>query len=371
MKEIYIHVGVPKTGTSAIQCFIDNHPDVMERYSIGYPSFDIEYESASSRRNGYLLAHYLDDSEIKEKCLEGIKNCLETHEKVILTDEGIFYRMYKSPKLVKKIHEALSPLGATLKIIIYLRRQDDFVYSFWSEQAKEKAAPKFEKYLGSFDKKRINYEHNLKQMEDVFGKENMIVKIYDRNLFKNNNILSDFMDIFGGELTEEEINGDPRVNVTLKDVCLEAKRRLNKGYDDFKGASNFSVKLLRDIQNEMAEEGKLFDRPFFEAKDRKKFMEYYEKSNAAVAREYFGKNEGEELFAPVSDKEVDPENLKPFSEDEINDVYMRMILKLHDRNEDQKLRMQTQKEKIQELNKMKKPTATYAFLKKISRKLGR
>ena len=55
MKTLYVHIGTPKTGTSAIQELCTVNRNVLESKGYCYPDFKNYYAGYSKRRNGMFL----------------------------------------------------------------------------------------------------------------------------------------------------------------------------------------------------------------------------------------------------------------------------------------------------------------------------
>ena len=56
MKTLYLHIGTPKTGTSALQSFLLSNSELLESRGACYRQMPWEYpRDASQRRNGHFL----------------------------------------------------------------------------------------------------------------------------------------------------------------------------------------------------------------------------------------------------------------------------------------------------------------------------
>ena len=55
MPTLYLHIGTPKTGTTALQNFLPANEEVLEQHGICYPDFGFRYTGLGVHRNGHFL----------------------------------------------------------------------------------------------------------------------------------------------------------------------------------------------------------------------------------------------------------------------------------------------------------------------------
>lgn len=51
MPTLYLHIGTPKTGTTALQNFLPANEEVLEQHGICYPDFGFRYTGLGVHRN--------------------------------------------------------------------------------------------------------------------------------------------------------------------------------------------------------------------------------------------------------------------------------------------------------------------------------
>ena len=102
--------------------------------------------------------------------------------------------------------------GFTVKVIVYLRRQDEFLSSWWNQLIKmRRPVPgrhyetmTWEEYRGNVpDSMQLDYYGALERISAVIGKENVIVRRFDKKYFYGGTIQADFLHCLGLEMTEE------------------------------------------------------------------------------------------------------------------------------------------------------------------------
>ena len=193
---LYIHIGTPKTGTTAIQSFIHINRDKLKENGLLYPG---------ENENHHLVVQeiseadkpFLDtNSEVYKVFTEIGANC-GIYKKILLSSEGFYL---KDDILIPKLIEALTffKINVPIKIIIFFRPQQECYESSYQQQIKT---------IGSFKPIRFNefvkiklesgakdYYDHINLWCSFFGKENLIVVPYEAKQF-GNKIFTDFKQI--------------------------------------------------------------------------------------------------------------------------------------------------------------------------------
>ena len=140
MKTLYLHIGIPKTGTTSIQHFCHENRDILSQNGYFYPDFPFEYIYAGKYRNGsFLETRYVDregirhtdiEEEYFQKGLEITRELFMQHDNLIISNEGVwgacFIRKRGIPRMLR-LQEDAKNAGYKVKIIVYLRRQDEYL----------------------------------------------------------------------------------------------------------------------------------------------------------------------------------------------------------------------------------------------------
>lgn len=338
MSVVYVHIGMPKTGSSAIQDCLFANRKLLEEKGICYPSFDVKYTGIGPKRN----AHWLDfikrdvqpHRENTEKCFAALYAYAEQYPKIILTDEGIWNQVAYKRHVWRELKSRLDEKNIELKVIVYLRRQDLYIYSMWSQIIKadrtkeELPQYSFREYYetGEYGEINVTYDNTLRIIESVLGRDNMCVRIFERDQFcgKDKTIFSDFFDAIDEEFFPDLVIPDDLVNISYKGSVLETKRLLNR-HAEFAPYMPQLRQYLEAVQIDMAQEGSLAERQDFPKAEREAFLSRYAEGNAYVARHYFGREDGILFRPPGEDKLSDT---SAYTTEEIADVCARTMLKM-------------------------------------------
>jgi len=304
--ELFLHIGTEKTGTTSIQHFMAHNRSLLQEQGVLYPRCPGELNHIGITA----LAQECDRSELWDKLgiltLEDryqyaseLKRALEAElaaypfTKIVLSNEHCSSRLMSDAE-VGVLRNFLRYFFSSIRIIVYLRRQDDFVVSTYSTGIKSGRTnpfelPKKRRIIGRYD-----YWELLRRWSHVFGKENILCRKFERSSFVSGDLLADFLTTIGCDPSLAWQNPGS-VNSSLDARCLEFLRLMN-----VHGGPERPPKLIQMLES--VSDGPLIDIPEHR---RVALMRKLRKSNAMVAREYFGgelTDSDDPLFLPRSDR---------------------------------------------------------------------
>lgn len=355
MNTIYLHVGTAKTGTTAIQNFCSENQEVLNQQGYYYPEFTYRYPSASRLRNGHFLFGRVHDEdgirddkreeEIFKEGFQKIYEAFETYPNIILSDEGLWTCGFRDEKNVwEKIKEEIGEKQIAIKVIVYLRIQDTFLYSWWSQRVKEglrgESQLTWERMAEELPMIQLDYYDMLEKIADYVGKDNIIVRRFDAERFIGGDLYTDFIDALGLTYSEEyHIKSEMR-NISLTRNNNEIKRILNRLPElDADGNAMFRQMLVE--QSEYQEEDDMYS--MFSEEERTVFLTKYHEGNIQIAKEYLGE---EELFFPKDGKK---KKWNPYDGYMLEDVILffgSLALRMEQELKEQKTQLKEQKRQI-------------------------
>lgn len=216
-RQILIHIGPHKTGTTAIQQALLRGREQLARANISYP--EIGFDSYGHHKIAYAMGRSdfisLDRFAVALSALSGT---------VVLSSEN-FSRV--SPHAVRSLAERLA--GYEVKVIFYLRNLIKLMYVWWQERVKHGAetdvlAHVAECFAKPFSQHLMNPTGMLNNWGEAFGSEAIYGYIYDE--------IPDVAEQFFIEVLQV-----PYVETESR------KRRPNKSYDIF------ATELMRTINS--------------------------------------------------------------------------------------------------------------------------
>ena len=286
-KVLYLHIGTHKTGSTYIQNALNNNLRTLKKSRIHY------IQPFPLRRDIHLsneLNSNLVDS-LQKRFDEIINNRkYDRYSALLASYEGFsgnhLIGYYNSGVVSKTLEKALC--NTENKIIIYLRRQDLFVESLYTQLLHEGSTIKFDEYCNSLDKSYFNWYDLVKNYEASFGRENIICRIYDQKNFDHKYTL---FDDFASLIDIRDYKENESVNKGFSVGAAELAKKCNDYLND-----NSSLKLRNYLQKHHS---KNVFAPYnlFTFKRRMEFMQNYIDSNQLLKNEYFPGSSA--LFSPI------------------------------------------------------------------------
>lgn len=316
MKEttLYLHIGTPKTGTTAIQEYLGEHKDYLESKGFCYP--ELRQINAPLVRNAHFLAYRDFNLDLEKENWNKLAELSQRFDNIILSDEVVFYSGGQSPYFWERVVKKCKELHFNLKVIVYFRRQDEYMLSFYEQIIKIRKSKSFTyhdtAYIEPFFEHELDYYTYTQRIISFIGKENVIVRPYERAQFYDNNpsIVYDFAHIIG--LTDFPPASNTFTNDSISDCVLEIKRFLNM-VPDFRKVqtvpSNCKMPLL-ETQEQLKKEGRIKKRTGATPATRNHLLNKYKKSNYKLAKEILGRPDGI-LFLDTEVNKGDEKNIIP------------------------------------------------------------
>lgn len=254
MKKAYIHIGLEKTGTTALQIFLGANKDALEKNNLIYLGDD-------SKAYFHGIAHFPIVASFYEKCpnivpqhkhrhssevLDALTNDMAaTDNDVILSCEHFSSRLSNQESL-RTLRNAF--LDRNVTVICYLRRQDEQAVSLYSTLVKGGSTDPFTLDDVTVDNRYFNYRKILEDWSDIFGQENVIVREYARDTLRNRDICKDFLALLGVDPEGFVSIGDHNNSLGL--LQIELLRSINKHLTSFPwGRWDVDVEEFEKSQN--------------------------------------------------------------------------------------------------------------------------
>ena len=316
---LYLHIGTPKTGTSAIQLFMFSNRNALEKNGCYVPNFKMKYPGIGQHRNAHWLIPAVKNDSDYNANLSHLKKIAEEYKTIYMSDEAIWNTCGFKPTFWEGLKKDLINTGIELKVIVYLRRQDSYLYSYWAEQVRRGRvlASNIREYRATDPRvmRHLNYyKYIRKGIMPQIDLSNISIGIYERNRFSGENgIIEDFLDRLGHMSVKADYQMPQRSNnISLRDVVLEVRAKLNQ-IDEYKNDPEYINALLLKVQSRLEDEGRLKNRNTFFLNNREHFMEKFSGSNGKVASMLLGREDGT-LF---EDMKVEASEKAEFSTEEI------------------------------------------------------
>jgi hypothetical protein len=246
---LYLHIGVPKTGTSALQVFFAKNRKILFKYGIRYPlNFQSkvgELELISSGNGAKIaLCAFLNNLE-SNNVLKIFSQFLENKKGILLSSE--YFCSWDKDRFLK-LKELANSYNFNTKIIVYLREQADLIVAHYFQLIKRRPKYKLEDF-NIFAQNYIvqhgflNYFSFLNTLEKIFGSENIIVNSSRKEMLFKGNLILDFMNRVFSIKELSEFSNVGKINPTPTQQELYIKYILNK-FDSSLSFSDIYLKII-------------------------------------------------------------------------------------------------------------------------------
>lgn len=308
MGTIFLHIGMPKTGTSALQKFLAANRRLLEKKGFVFPDFGYVYPDIGKNRNGYFVSRITDMSfrETYKKewddSLMQLGMLAEGNKQIILSDESI-WSVQRRPDFWESIRELFLSLGLDVHLIVYLRRQDEIIESYWNQRIKGHThlTLTFDEFMEhEFHHMPVRYKKLLGQIEQKLCPAELTVHAYERCQLLDGNIINDFCNIIGFLPDEPCQYPKNAVNPSFDLDSLDVKRLINQN----RFHSEINAMFCEAIANTRHEDGQIhIEKSPFSYEERVSFMSLFQEGNKYVAEKYLHHHDGRLFYEPLKKTE--------------------------------------------------------------------
>ena len=377
MNKLYLHLGSPKTATTAIQYFLHDNNEQLLKLGYEFPDTQEDFrddkgfaqinndESAYANGNiimdALVLSAYLKGADAFDDILQYVFPDMVEYYKFVIadnkTDFNTFLR-YLKEKLEKNsvilssenlwtfnyefLERFAKEFGDRVEVIVYLRRQDYYVESMWNEVIKLGVVCDIvEDYLffmmsEEHDNHGLRYKTRLNKIAQIVHKEHIHVRLYeDSTIKKDGGICFDFLRTIGIDAEKYEWKKTRRnVNERISGPAVNMKRIFNE-YLQHKVRGK--EEILDQIPDHIGKYNRIFYRLsteyvkslagkdyYFSLDYRQRMQKLFAADNEYIAREFLGKKPGEALFE--DDNWGIEQNVKPLSMNE--EMLLRLLFEV-------------------------------------------
>jgi hypothetical protein len=302
--QCWLHIGTEKTGSTSIQTLLAGNRVALLARGWLYP------QSAGATKHYNLVAFGLDDDRF-----DGTRRVLGIERRIgldafrkrltaslaseiaasgathlVLSNELLSTRLRNSGEIAR-LKTLCDSIASDTKVIVYIRNQADFLVSRYTNVIWEGGTQEFD-FRGR--PAIADYALLLDRWSQVFGKENLVVRRFEREEFPNGDVTRDFASAIG--LDMEGLHMPRRANPSLDAESLAFLRALNRRLPRAlsERVQPFRGVIVRVLQRRRG--GTKFVIPRAEAQ---RIEAAYRESNERVAANYFGSRFRARFSPPV------------------------------------------------------------------------
>jgi len=292
---LVIHIGSPKTGTTALQGFLKSHLPALRSRGLSYV--------AAGRTN---IAH----NSMVQPMLKGRAGDMVSalREEIAAAPDMVHVlssEVFFQPAMAPRLAEAVDGLCRDLRVVAYLRRPDRYAEAMYKQKVKNGRIPPDPSAFLEGWAADLRYMPVIDAYREAFGEQALRVRPFRRSHFPQGDVIADFAEQIGGVDLSGLARPDTPSNKTLSRAVSEHLGRVNR-HTPFN-----SRVMIREIAAE-ATPGTLRGGDVFDKHTRARIMENCAQDLASVSAACF---EGVREPFDLSDLAPDAPDLFPGPEE--------------------------------------------------------
>jgi hypothetical protein len=285
---LIFHIGAHRTATSAVQQYLHDNIPALKQLGFLYPFM--------TRRHVHMINQLFNGARSPQQVSADLMERIKAHDmdlhSVVLSDEDICMRQDIS--LLAEFRNKFS-----VKVVFSLRRQDLWLESWYLQNIKWQWNPRLSHCtLQEFLRMReefhwIHYDRYVRHLEKVFGRENVILTLYEPGQMPPGGAVQMFCDSIGLQPTAD-FSSPARVNPSFSPQVSEFMRCLPldaapEKYRAMLTAACAEIDSQTRLQKGAAQGGQGGQGTplLIPHAQRRGIMAKYARGNRALARRYF------------------------------------------------------------------------------------
>jgi hypothetical protein len=303
-----IHIGMQKTGSTAIQQYLHLNRDELAAAGVLFPRglgrlnqqtlplIGKGNESISALHRKMKLTNKQSAVTHVRRASRRVRQQIRAlrPRTLVLSSEQLSAEV-RSPDDISRFAAWVRNYDSTPTIVVYLRRQDLWLLSRYSMQILYGATHSFEvpDTAATGPGTLFDYRGLVDSWSGEFGKENIVVRVFEREQLVGGDVVLDFMDVIGeSALGSLPHPGHP--NTSLDASGIEFMRLFNQHVPHMldNGPNPMRRRLIPAMET-LPKSGKSWTLPADLARD---FVARFSEGNAEIARNYLGSGD-ERLFS--------------------------------------------------------------------------
>ena len=281
-RTLVLHIGAHRTATTALQDYLYANFFKLQDEGFFYPY--------KIRRHRKLMTNILNGNRSPEGVATDISGRADKREQdihtIILSDEDVSMR--RDLSILAEFRAYFD-----VKVVYTLRRQDTWLESWFFQNIKWQWNKKlshctFDEFLGMReDFHWIHYGRYVSHLEELFGQENIILNVLEKDQMPQGPIVA-FCDSIG-LINRDGFHPAAHTNQSYSPMVSEFMRclPLDKAPDDFR---NILAKACAKIDHDLTGSSEKHSERLMPPAQRAAIMAEYADGNRSIAQHYFGRD---------------------------------------------------------------------------------
>jgi len=289
-KTLYLHIGMGRCGSSAIQHFAAEKQTELLRRGVCYPNAkDFGFEIGAA---GNALPIARDETVDKALPLMSKYVSQSSADRFLLSSEHLYSQ---STDYLDRIRQEFTKKDINVCCVVYIREQREWLISRYAQALKSKRWKiELEDYLREhYNNDGLDYSKKFQALAQVFGHE-LIIRLFRREMLHGGDIRTDLFDLMNVEVVDL-IKDQPTINASASVLEMETMRAINAVVSD--GAFNHRL-FLRRCQTFFEANGWQVSHDAYrlvKPSVMRDIKDFYREKNIEFQRRFFP-DRGDELF---------------------------------------------------------------------------
>lgn len=293
-RKVIFHIGASKTGSSAIQSFVAVNKDYFKKNGFVIPDKSLQLTDDITGEHVFSLQKFIgnDDRVSLRKVLDTLNDDAPKERTILFSAENLSnlgnHQIFKD-----------NLDGFDVKVILYIRRQDDLLCSAWQQWHS-----KIERDIHAWLIRALMYyghwDRLIQNWESVVGEGNISVRLFQRDDMAEGDLSRDFLAALGLDPKTNEPNFDiGTINPSYNDIITSLVTN-NPGIFANVHDNNFYSFIDKFTGDTYTKTRKV---SLITREQRNSIIQYYANANQRVCKKYFPGRQ--ELFAKVRHADYD------------------------------------------------------------------
>lgn len=191
--QVVYHLGAHKTGSSLLQKYLRDNPDVLRRNRLAYLGRGEMNDLVGWGKR--LLTHpeWLE-SRIEELLApRRVRTLVTSHENTLgpPLKPGTAHLYPRGPEIVAQLARVLAERPS--RVLLYIRPQDEFLESYYLQRIHQGDTRSFDDWLGELDLERLSWQPVVDALVEGFGSDRVEIVDFGTIREGQNAFIADFM----------------------------------------------------------------------------------------------------------------------------------------------------------------------------------
>lgn len=294
--EFCFHAGMGKTGTSALQAFLAENSDILQKFGVLYP-----WAHRSMADGG---AHHALAIAMMQERPAWAPACAEVSPEQMLSDMhheavslGVRRIVVSSEVLYVIPPDVVRDLVRRFrsKVILYVRRQDMHLMSITNQAIKAQGKYCDATTVSCSTKGKLF--GMLTGWMGAFSTAELVFRPYERQQFVSGDLITDFLSVLGVPHTQDFRRVPGEFNQSLGRDALEYMNQVNALINDVSFTRAVGVMLVGWEQPHESSDAR--KSMLLSPLERLAVIERYSGLNSRIATEYLGREDGRLFYDPL------------------------------------------------------------------------